>query len=107
MAGDRIHFNTADSQRWRNGVRLSYAATERLIPHVDAAYEYEFDRKARATANSLPLSASDVGGGTGIGGLGLRVVPSLNDGFFFDFSVQGYTGVRQGVSGNLELRWEF
>ncbi len=46
-------------------------------------------------------------GGTGIGELGLAVKPVQDSGFSFDLGVQGYTGVREGVTGSMQLKFEF
>ena len=46
-------------------------------------------------------------GGTGIGELGLTLTPSKTLPLFLDLGVQGYTGKREGVTGSLQIRFEF
>jgi hypothetical protein len=44
---------------------------------------------------------------TGMGELGLSLKPSQNLPLSFDLGVQGYTGNREGVTGSLQVKWEF
>jgi hypothetical protein len=46
-------------------------------------------------------------GDTGIGELGLVLKPSKDLPLSFDFGVQGYIGKREGVTGSLQVRFEF
>ena len=105
--GDPARFEAADSQRWRSGARFSYAVCDYATPYVGAYYDHEFDGKARATTYGHNIDAPDLKGGTGVGELGLTVKPVKDSGFSFDLGVQGYTGVREGVSGSLQLKFEF
>jgi outer membrane autotransporter protein len=89
------------------GSRFSYAVNEYVSPYIGAAYEHEFDGKARATTNGFDLPAPSLRGHTGIGELGLSLRPSLTLPLSFDLGVQGYVGRREGVTGSLQVRWEF
>ncbi|MCL2791252.1 MAG: autotransporter outer membrane beta-barrel domain-containing protein [Desulfobulbus sp.] len=104
---DPVDFDAVDSHRLRVGTRLSYAANERISPYVGAAYEYEFDGKARATTYGYSIDAPDLAGGTGIGELGLTFKPSKGLPISLDLGVQGYAGTRDGVTGSLQLRYIF
>jgi len=107
-AGDSIKFKDADSSRLRLGGRFAYAINEHVSPYIGAAYEHEFDGKARATtAFGDPIPAPSLRGDTGIGELGLTLRPSLNLPLSFDLGVQGYTGKREGVTGSLQIRFTF
>ncbi|GHU90863.1 hypothetical protein AGMMS49974_06100 [Deltaproteobacteria bacterium] len=47
--GELVSFNTIDSYRVRGGARFAYAINEYVSPYIGAAFEYEFDGKARAS----------------------------------------------------------
>ncbi|WP_159566522.1 autotransporter outer membrane beta-barrel domain-containing protein [Budvicia diplopodorum] len=104
---NRVDFDDADSQRWRNGVRFSYAVSDMISPYIGAAYDYEFDGKAGASAYGSSIDAPDLKGGTGIGELGLAVNPMAGDRVSLDFGVQGYTGVNEGVTGSAKFALKF
>lgn len=108
---DPVEFESADSHRWRAGARFSHAlSTEKglvVTPYIGAAWEYEFDGRARATAYGHDLDTPDLTGGTGIGELGVSFRPSAACGLSFDLAGQGHVGMRQGVSGSFQARWEF
>jgi outer membrane autotransporter barrel domain len=111
VAGDPIKFKASDSHRWRTGARVSHAITTEggltFKPYIGAAYEHEFDGKAKATTYGYSIDAPDLKGGTGIGELGLTFKPSADCGLSLDLGVQGYVGVREGVTGSFQLKWEF
>ena len=111
VAGDPITFKASDSHRVRTGARLSHAiSTESGLafkPYIGAAYEHEFDGKAKATTYGYSLDAPDLKGGTGIGELGLSFKPAAGSGLSLDFGVQGYTGVREGASGSFQVKFAF
>ena len=107
VADERVRFSGADSQRWRNGARLAVEPAPWCKPYLGAAYEYEFDGKARASAHGRNFATPDLRGGTGVGEVGLTVRPTGEIGFSLDAAVQGYTGVREGVGGSLRLAWNF
>jgi hypothetical protein len=103
--GDPVKFDDVDSHRLRGGGRFAYAINEYISPYIGAAYEHEFDGKAKASTYGFAIDAPDMTGGTGIGEIGLTVktgsVVSL------DIGAQGYTGTREGVTGTLQLKIEF
>jgi len=109
IEGDSIRFKTMDSHRWRTGAKFSHAlATDSgpvFTPYLGAAYEHEFDSKARATADGNAIDAPDVKGGTGIGELGFSFKPSATNGFSVDLGMQGYTGKREGVGGSFRIKF--
>ena len=53
------------------------------------------------------IDAPDLTGGTGMGEIGLSLKPVTDNGLSFDFALQGYTGVRDGVSGSIPVKVEF
>jgi outer membrane autotransporter protein len=101
---DPLSFDDADSSRLRLGGRFAFAASECLSPYVGAAWEYEFDGKARANTYGYAVDAPSLKGGTGVGELG---VAYRRNAFTADLGVQGYVGKREGVTGSLRAAWEF
>lgn len=107
ILGDPYRFDATDSQRIRLGARFAYAVSDRVAPYVGAAWEHEFDGKARATAYGFDVPAPSLKGDTGVFELGLSMKPVPDSGFSFDLGMQGYTGMREGVSGSLQVKWAF
>jgi hypothetical protein len=107
VLGDNIAFDSVDSRRLRGGARLSLTAGGKVSPYLGAYYERELDGKVRASDNGLAIGVPDFTGGTGIGELGLSLTPAADSGLSLDIGVQGYAGVRKGVTGRLQLKWEF
>ena len=105
--GESLRFKDADSSRLRLGGRFAYALNEYVSPYAGAAWEHEFDGRARATTNGFSIDAPSLRGDTGIGELGLTLTPSASLPLYFDLGVQGYAGKREGVSGSLQARLEF
>lgn len=105
--GDPVSFKDTDSHRLRGGARFSYAVNDFISPYVGAAYEHEFDGKAKATTNGFAIDAPSLRGDTGIGEIGLTFTPSKNLPVSFDLGVQGYVGKREGITGSLQVKLEF
>jgi outer membrane autotransporter protein len=105
--GEPIDFKDVDSHRSRLGGRFSYACNDFVSPYVGAAWEYEFDGKAGATTYGHVIEAPKMRGSTGIGELGISIKPATTLPLSFDLGVQGYVGKREGVTGSLQVKWEF
>ncbi|CAK7069220.1 MAG: hypothetical protein DELT_01804 [Desulfovibrio sp.] len=110
-AGDPVHFKRADSHRWRGGARFAYTVETAggfvFTPYLGAAYEHEFDGEAEATVYGRAIDKPDLTGGTGMGEVGVSLKPSAASALSCDFGVQGYTGVREGVTGKFQIQWVF
>ena len=106
ISGDQFKFNAIDSHRWRGGTRFSYSFDGVATPYVGAAYEHEFDGKANASVYGYSMDAPTLEGGTSIGEVGITLTPA-DTGFSLDIGMQGYAGMREGVSGNMQLKYEF
>ena len=104
---DPVKFKDMDSHRLRLGARFSYVINEHVSPYIGAAYEHEFDGRQRATTYGYPIDEPSLRGGTGIGELGLTLKPSKTLPLSFDLGVQGYVGKREGVTGSLQVCFEF
>jgi len=107
FTGDPLKFKNADSSRLRGGARFTYAINEYVSPYLGLAYEHEFDGKASATTNGLAINAPALRGDTGIGELGLTLKPSQNLPLSLDLGIQGYVGKREGVTGSVQVKYEF
>ncbi|MCL2010436.1 MAG: autotransporter outer membrane beta-barrel domain-containing protein [Synergistaceae bacterium] len=105
--GEHVNFQDVNSHRLRFGGRFSHSMSQFVRGYVGAAWEHEFDGKAGAFADGYSLGSSSLSGSTGIGELGLLMTPSPTMPLFIDLGIQGYTGSREGVTGRLEVRWEF
>ena len=89
------------------GGRFNYAVCDYATPYVGAQWEHEFDGKQRSSVNGVNIGSPSSKGDTGVGELGLTLRPVKDSGFSIDLGVQGYTGVREGVAGSLQLKFEF
>ena len=112
VSGDRVRFDAADSLRTRLGGRFNYAVCEYATPYIGAYWEHEFDGEQKSTVNGVGIDAPELKGDTGVGELGISIRPFADrdgaaSGFSMDLAVQGYTGVREGVTGSLQLKFEF
>ena len=105
--GEHLSFDDINSSRLRFGGRFAYILNEHVAPYIGAAWEHEFDGKARATTNGFDIDAPNLHGNTGIGELGLSLAPSADLPLTVDLGVQGYTGKHEGVTGSLMVKWEF
>ena len=105
--GEHLSFDDINSSRLRFGGRFAYIRNEHVAPYIGAAWEHEFDGKARATTNGFDIDAPNLHGNTGIGELGISLTPSADLPLTVDLGVQGYTGKREGVTGSLMVKWEF
>ena len=105
--GEHLSFDDINSSRLRFGGRFAYILNEHVAPYIGAAWEHEFDGKARARTNGVDIAAPNLRGNTGIGELGLSLTPSTDLPLTVDLGVQGYTGKHEGVTGSLMVKWEF
>jgi autotransporter-associated beta strand protein len=105
--GERLRFEDTDSSRVRIGSRLKVAVSQPVSLYVGAAYEREFSGEAKAFTNDYAIKAPSLRGGTGIGELGLALKPSETLPLVIELGVQGYTGQREGVTGNLLFKFAF
>ena len=109
VLGDPIEFDDVHSSRLRFGGRYSHDfVTDKnyfISPYIGVAYEHEFDGKARATTYGQDIKAPSLKGDTGIGELGVTF--KHQNGLSLDLGLSGYVGKRQGVVGNMMVKYEF
>ena len=104
---DNLDFGDAESLRSRVGGRFNYAVSEHFTPYAGAYWEYEFDGEVDGKINGWRIDEPSLQGSTGVGELGFTVKPVADGGMSIDLGVQGYTGVREGVTGSLGMKYEF
>ena len=107
ILGDAVTLDDVDSHRTRLGARFGYSLNECIAPYFGAAWEYEFDGTAHSVVAGVAAPAPSLKGGTGLGEVGVTWKPLPDTGFSIDLGAQGYTGIREGVGGNLSLMYEF
>ena len=107
VTGDPIKFKASKSQRWRNGIRLNYDIGKHFSPYIGAAWEYEFDGKAKATVYGHDIESPSLQGGTIIVELGADFYTAEDSNFSLNLGIQSYTGKYEGVGGNLSFKYEF
>ena len=86
---------------------MNHTFSERVASYVGAAWEHEFGGKARATTYSYDVPAPSLKGDTGIFELGMSFKPAADSGLSFDLAAQGYTGIRSGIGGSLQVKYTF
>ncbi|MDR0870216.1 MAG: autotransporter-associated beta strand repeat-containing protein, partial [Planctomycetaceae bacterium] len=109
QSGDPLRFSTAQSNRLQVGTRLSWdsakgGGVKPLQFYAGGIYEYEFSGKVAGTSFGLPIASRELRGGTGIGELGLNYVRGA---WTTDFSIRGYAGTREGISGYAGFGYKF
>jgi outer membrane autotransporter protein len=107
VVGDPFSFDEITSQRLRLGGKVNHTFSERVVSYVGAAWEHEFDGKARATTYGYDVPAPSLKGDTGIFELGMSFKPAADSGLSFDLAAQGYTGIRSGIGGSLQVKYTF
>lgn len=107
IMGDKINFDSLDSNRVRVGARLNMFGNKGVKTYVGMAYEYEFSASAGSTILDSVVAAPTIKGGTGIGEIGLVYKPTAKSAFSMDVALNGYIGKRQGIGGGLRLNWGF
>ncbi|MDR1857609.1 MAG: autotransporter domain-containing protein [Desulfovibrio sp.] len=105
--GDPIKFEDAVSSRMRLGGRLAWEGGEVARPYVGLAWDREFDGRQRASTNGFDLDVPSTKGDTGVAEIGLAIRPSAKRPLTVDLALQGYAGVRRGISGSLQIMFEF
>jgi len=81
--------------------------TDQVAGYAGAAWEREYDGRARATAYGMDTPSPRLKGNTGVFELGLSILPDADSPLTLNLGVQGYTDKRQGVSGSFEANWAF
>jgi outer membrane autotransporter protein len=104
---DDVRFEKADSLRTRLGGRVTYKANKRVTPYAGAYWEHEFAGTQRAAVNGRRVAPPSLRGDSGMAEIGLSFKPADNRNLSIDLGLSGYVGKREGVAGNVMLKWEF
>ncbi|GFH63423.1 MAG: outer membrane autotransporter, partial [Candidatus Desulfovibrio kirbyi] len=105
--GEPVEFETVTSRRLRLGTRFTYAINEYVSPYIGVGYEREFDGQVNASTYGYDLDAPSLRGDTGLGEIGLTITPAEGKAFSLNVGLQGFTGVREGWQGSLQMKYEF
>lgn len=104
---DKLDLDSTVTHAVRAGARLLGDFNDYASWKVGAAYEHVFDGDAESAVNSFSLDVSSLEGDTGVFELGLRIRPSLESNWAVDLGAKGYVGDREGVTGNMTVRYSF
>lgn len=104
---DKLDLDSTVTHAVRAGARLLGDFNDYASWKVGAAYEHVFDGDAESAVNSFSLDVPSLEGDTGIFELGLRIRPSLESNWAVDLGAKGYVGDREGVTGNMTVRYSF
>ncbi len=103
----KFDYDDMHSNRVRGGVRYSYTGSERFKPYVGVAYEHEFSGSCDSRAFGYDVNSPSYEGDTGIGELGISMMPSDALPLSFNLGVQGSVGKKRGISGTCNAVYEF
>jgi outer membrane autotransporter protein len=98
---DRVCFEDTDSLRFRMGGRLTQGLGEHLSAYLGAFAEHELSGSGRATVNGVKLAEPELRGTSGLGEIGLALIPSSKLPMNIDLGAQGHIGKRRGISGSV------
>lgn len=104
---DKLELDSTVTHAVRAGARLLGDFNDYASWKVGAAYEHVFDGDAESAVNSFSLDVPSLEGDTGVFELGLRIYPSLESNWAVDLGAKGYVGDREGVTGNMTVRYSF
>ena len=104
---DKLDLDSTVTHAVRIGARLSGTFCPYAGWKVGLAYEHVFDGDAESAVNGLNLEVPSLEGNTGIMEVGVTMKPSLNSPWSMDLGAKGYAGDREGVSGNMVIRYAF
>ncbi len=105
--GDVYKFDDMNSNRLRFGATYSYKGHPMFSPYIGAAWEHEFSGRCEAITSGFDVASPSFRGDTLRGELGIKTVESEDMPVTLNLGVQGFTGVRNGVSGNFYFRYDF
>ncbi len=106
-AGEEYDFDAVDSLRARVGARVSKDYSDRGTGYVGLAYEYEFDGEAKATVLGFSTPSPSIKGSSGLLELGYILQPKGVNDPTVNINLQGWSGKKQGFTGNVNFVWKF
>lgn len=104
---DDYDIESTTAQAIRVGTRVNGS----FCPYADwtagLAYERVIEADAQSAVNHVDLDTSTLDGDTAIMELGVSMKPSVTSPWALQLGAKGYVGDREGVSGNLTVRYAF
>ena len=108
ICGQQFEFDDIYSSRVRTGARLNFKKDETFSWYLGGAWEHQFDSKSRGTIYGYDVPSTDLKGNTAIAEAGVFFKPAADSDFSFMLGTTGYFGEkREGVTGHLQVRYEF
>jgi len=108
ICGQKFEFDDIYSSRVRTGARLNFKKDETFSWYLGGAWEHQFDSKSRGTIYGYDVPSTDLKGNTAIAEAGVFFKPAADSDFSFMLGTTGYFGEkREGVTGHLQVRYEF
>ncbi|MDR0672799.1 MAG: autotransporter domain-containing protein [Zoogloeaceae bacterium] len=105
--GEAVKFEAVDSHRARLGARWNRTVTSNGNLYLGAAWEHEYNGKAKASVYGHPLETPELAGDTGMLEAGFTLNPLTAKPLTLEIGLQGYTGKREGVTGSLRANYRF
>ncbi|SFS43916.1 hypothetical protein SAMN02910357_00755 [Succinivibrio dextrinosolvens] len=110
VADDQYKFADTDSWRSHMGIRADYSLNDKLALYAGAAWEHEFNGDAKAkiinSTMSYDVPAPSTRGNSAVIDFGVAI-NNPAPGVTLGVGLTGYIGKRQGVSGSLQVSYEF
>lgn len=103
--GDSVNYSSVTSERLRLGARYTKNVSDKLQAKVGAAWEYDFDGDSKNTVANYDLGTPSLGGSTFMADVGVRYQAAKN--VSVDFSGRAFTGKREGVAGQFNVKYMF
>ena len=108
ICGQQFEFDDIYSSSVRTGARLNFKKDETFSWYLGGAWEHQFDSKSRGTIYGYDVPSTDLKGNTAIAEAGVFFKPAADSDFSFMLGTTGYFGEkREGVTGHLQVRYEF
>jgi outer membrane autotransporter protein len=107
VLGSSFTLNDVYSSRIRTGGRLKLDFNGFIKPYVGGAYIHEFKGETGAKAYGYNIPNADLKGGSTMVELGVTILKGDSMPISVDIGAQGYFGDRRGLSGSLNVKYEF
>lgn len=104
---DKLDMDSTVTHAVRVGGRLTGSFCPYAGWKIGLAYEHVFDGDADSSVNGLNLEVPSLEGDTGIMELGVTMKPGDKSPWALDIGAKGYVGDREGVTGNMVVRYAF
>ena len=92
----------------RTGARLNFMRDEAFSWYLGGAWERQFEAESTASLYGHDVPSNDLKGNTAIAEAGMYFKPEAAPDFSFMLGATGYFGEkREGVTGHLQVRYEF